>query len=118
MGGFSQQLPFVVDSYAIVHEGKLCGRLQIAVPEHASFQEVEARGSEGEFKSLPLAWFAAGVDLRWILSVDRGCLPVGVAWVVVGIQDLDFVYAKQEQPAVGSSQSASLYFFRRGPFEV
>src|SRR5467141_1798411 len=84
------------------------GRFNIVLREHAVVQHRYASGAEqfpvfvetGAVKNdvigLPLAGRARSVDERWILAVDGRRLAIGVGFVFVGIEHLNFVQSHQE----------------------
>src|SRR6266852_2761727 len=63
---------------------------------------VEARSVKNDVVNLPLAGRARGVYLGRELAVDGGGLAVGVGFVFVGVEDLDFVEAVEENAAVAA----------------
>ena len=64
-----------------------------------SFQPaiLEARAGIDKIIGLPISGRAGSVHQRRRLAVDRRCLPVGVAPVVVAIENLDFLEAEQKR---------------------
>ena len=79
--GQSQDLSVVLDQYPILQDG-----------DNPRFQHfaggVEARGMVDDVVNLPLARFAAGVDERGVLAVNRAGLAVVIRLIVVGIENL------------------------------
>src|SRR5712692_9277687 len=63
---------------------------------------VETRSVKNDVVNLPLAGRARGVYLRGKLAVDSGGLAVGVCLVFVGVEDLHFVEAVEENAAVSA----------------
>ncbi len=90
------------------------GELDVVLREDAIVEDCDMRGSSefaGRVKTrtvpddvvrLPLAGGACGIDERGILAVHRGNLAVCVSFAVVGIEDLNFVEAHQEDTAVAA----------------
>ena len=70
MAGWSVYFLVVVDEDAVVQYGDISGLCE--------FSGFEGRGEEDNIEGLPLAGLAAGVYHRWGLTVNRGCLAVGI----------------------------------------
>ena len=64
-----------------------------------SFQAaiLDARAGIDKIIGLPISGRAGSVRQRRRLAVDRRCLPVGVAPVVVAIENLDFLETEQKR---------------------
>src|SRR6266852_2842870 len=67
---------------------------------------------------LPLARRARRVDLRRELAIDGGGLAVGVGFTFVGVEDLDFVEAVEEDAAVAAVLVRAFGGARLGEFDV
>ena len=76
----------VVDDHSVVNDGDVgfLGELTAFIPEW---------GLPDDVVGLPFAGRAGGVHERGLLTVDGGGLAVGVGQVVVGVEDLDLVFA-------------------------
>lgn len=93
--GRAGELDVVLHEDAVVKDGVARFAQELAVG-------IEARAVEDDVIPLPFARRARSVDLRWILTVDRGGLAIGVGSVVVGIENLNFVEALQKDAAVAA----------------
>src|SRR5712692_3906331 len=79
---------------------------------------VETRSVKNDVVNLPLAGRARGVYLRRKLAVDSGGLAVGVCLVFVGVEDLHFVEAVEENAAVSAVLVLALRGLRLSEFDV
>jgi len=68
--------------------------------------------------SLPFAGRAAGVYQRRMLTVQRRALAVGVAGVLVGVENLHFVLAAEKHAAVAAPLAIADHLLRCGEFHV
>jgi hypothetical protein len=96
-----------------------------AVVQHghgAWFEEsalfIEARGVEDDVVSLPLGRFPGGIDQRRMLFIDGAGLAVGISFILVGIEHLQFVAALQVDAAVAAPLACAFDFQGWGPLDV
>ena len=103
-------LPMVLNENAILEDSD-GGRFYY-------FVAVKFGGVEDYVVALPLSRGAAGVDDGRFLAVDGSGLPIGVGFIVVGIEYLDFVFAHQEDAAVAATLTSTGDFFRGYPLDM
>ena len=84
VGCGAYQFGVVVHQDVVVENGKI-GRAF-----HFTFV-VEPGSMEYDVVSLPFPWRAAGVDCGRVLGIQRSCHSIGVCFIVIAIQDLNFV---------------------------
>src|SRR5262245_4924147 len=111
VSGRPEYFRVVLDQDAVVEGGDRGFLLDPAVV-------AEDRRVVDDVVGLPFTGFAAGVDQRRILFVNRAGLAVEVSLVVVRIEHLDFVAALQEDSAVATALAFAYDLGRRGPFDV
>jgi hypothetical protein len=83
-GGASVDFGVVLDEHAVVEDGYAGGFEDFA-------GRVDVGSVENDVVGLPLPRWARSIHERWILAVDGGSLTVGVGFVFVGIEHLNFV---------------------------
>ncbi len=97
--------------HAIVKDGDVGRGLDLAV--------LPARGLEDDVVGLPFTRLAAGIDQRWPLAVERGGLAIGVGFVFVTVEHLDFIGLPEEKhAAVAAALVAAAGGRRCGPLDV
>src|SRR2546426_8204883 len=101
----------VLHQYPVMQRGDVRGTQQFA-------GGIKAGPVKNDFVGLPLARRQTGVDQRRILSVNRSGLSVGVGLVLIGIQNLELVFAHQIHAAVTALLVVLLRRLGRGPFYV
>src|SRR5216684_2203445 len=111
MAGRTGQLDIVLDQDAVVERGDASWAKKFS-------GGIEARAVENDVVGLPLRWRARGVHEGRELAVDRGCLAVGVSFIFVGVEDLHFVEAVQEDAAVAAVLILTFRGLRLGEFDV
>ena len=79
---------------------------------------VEAGAVKDDVVGLPLAWRTRSIDQRGILAVNGAGLTIGVRLVLVGVEDLDFVGAHQEDATISAFLALSVRRIRLGKFNV
>jgi hypothetical protein len=82
------------------------------------FAVFELGSMEDDVVGLPLSWLAAGINERGILTIDGAGHSVGIGWVLIGIENLNFVEAHQKDAAVAASLVFALNQFGGGPFDM
>src|SRR5262245_367201 len=111
VSGRAEYFRVVLDQDAVVEDGDRRFLLDTAVV-------AEDRRVVDDVVGLPFAGFAAGVDQRRVLFVNRAGLAVEVGLVIVRIEHLDFVAPLQEDSAVSTPLAFANDLGRRGPFDV
>lgn len=94
-GGAALDFHVVLHEDAILEDGDARRLKQFA-------RCVEVRSVEDDVVSLPLARRARCVHERRILAIDGGGLAISVSFVLVRIEDLNFVNSHQEHTAIAS----------------
>jgi len=95
VGGGARKFDVVLDENVVVENGDTRGLQQFAAG-------IEARAVEDDVVPLPLAGWTRGIDERGVLAVNGARLAVGVGFVFVGIEDLNFVGVHQVDAAVAA----------------
>src|SRR5215467_2014802 len=95
MPRWASQFDVVLREYAVVQDGNVSRSSEFA-------GSIKTRAMPDDVVSLPLAGCARGIDERRILAVHGGNLAVCVSLAVVGIQNLNFVKAHQEDATVAA----------------
>src|SRR3954469_10457349 len=72
----------VLYQHAVVQDRRSCRANQLAVAR-------KARSVEDNVVSLPLSRRSRRIHQRWVLSVNRRRLPVGIGPVLIRIENLD-----------------------------
>src|SRR5215467_8888862 len=67
---------------------------------------------------LPLPWFAASVYEWRVVAIESATLAVGVGFVVVRVEHLNFVAAHEIDATIAPALPVALYDRRRGPFDM
>lgn len=97
VSGASHARRVILGEHAIPEDGEIGGCQQ--------FFFVEFGCDEHDVVDLPLAGLACDVDEGGSLAVDGGGLSVGLVDVVVGLGDLQFIFAEEEDPAVSPPEA-------------
>ena len=104
-------LDMIVDEKSVV-KNRQKGRLfQFSI-------SIESGAGEDDVVRLPLAGRPAGIDKGRVLTVDRSRHSVGVGFIAVAVEDLDFVGVHQENTAVSSVLAFSGGRKGSGPFDM
>jgi len=111
MAGGAGQLDVVLDQHSVVE------RRDVRRAKKFS-GGIEARPMENDVIDLPLSGGARRVHQGRELAVDCGGLPVGIGLAFVGIEDLHFVEAVQEDATVAAVLILTLRRLRFGEFDV
>lgn len=97
LAGYRGTLNFyiVLDEDAVVKDGDTSKMDEFSVL-------IEFGGMENDIVALPFARLTRSVDERRILAVNGRGLAIGISFIVVGIEDLNFVDAHQENATVAA----------------
>lgn len=100
-----------LNQYAIVKNREPGQGLALAI-------RTEAGSAENDIEGLPFAWFAAGIDQRRVLSVNRSSAAVRVGGVLIAVQNLDFKCSHQEYTTISSPLPRPFYCFWGCEFDM
>ena len=75
-------------------------------------------GGEDDVKGLPVAWWKRDVHRRGRLGIHGGALTVWIERFVIGIEDLDFIKAVQQDTIVAFVIPRALEILGHLPLEV
>src|SRR5579859_1990398 len=73
---------------------------------------------EDDVVGLPLTRLAGGVDQRGVLAVDRSGLAVEVGFVLIRVEDLQFVPSLQNNSAVAPALAFTAHCSRSRPLDM
>ena len=111
MPGGTGEFDVVLREDAVVEDGDVRGASEFAGC-------VKARAMPDDVVGLPLAWGARSVYQRRILAIYRRYLAVGVSLAAVGIENLNFVKAHEEDAAVAAVLVFALGRIRLTKFDM
>ena len=106
-----------LDGYVVLHQNAVLQHGDTSGSEQRAVVR-KARRVVNDVIDLPFAGRAATVDQGRILAVNGASLAVEVRGVGVGIQDLDFITALDDNTAVSPALTLAFDFLRRGPFDM
>lgn len=110
VAGGADGLDVVLDEDAVEEDGEVGGGFDFAVFEDGFVED--------DVVDLPLAGGAGGVNEGGKLAVERAGDAVGVAFVFVGVEDLAFVEAHEEDAGVTAALAAAFLGAVVLPFDV
>ena len=90
------ELKVILHEHAVMHHGDIGGRLQVS-------RVIESWGGPENVVRIPLAWWPVRVHCGWRLFVDRSGLSIKVGFVLVRVEDLDFVSVHHKYATVSST---------------
>ena len=104
------ELDIILDEDTILEDCEACLAVNFAI--------FEGGAMEDNVIGLPFAGFFAGINERRISAIKSAALAVGVGFIVIIIEDLDFVNFHEEDTGVAAALGIADYFFGSREFEV